>query len=131
MVSIYNILVCMNKAVVLAGVVVIIVGFIAYLNYAQGTDPGKYDLFAGCLSEAGFVMAGTDGCHYCQQQKETFGSSFKFVNYKNCFYESEWCRENGVIHYPAWVGPDGTVHEGKKTIDSLSTLSGCDLNGQR
>lgn len=119
----------MNR-LILGVAAVALVAFAAWAAYTQGADAGNYDLFAGCLTEAGFVMAGTDSCHYCQQQKEMFGGSFKFINYKNCFYDSEWCRENNITRYPTWLDPDGKAHVGKQSISRLSTLSGCDLNWQ-
>jgi hypothetical protein len=100
---------------------------LVYLFYWQSQLPGKYDDFAKCLKEEGFVMAGTDWCTFCKEQKSLFGKSFQFVDYKNCDVQKSFCDSNGVKGYPTWVTPDGTKGGGVKQLLELSQLSGCSL----
>jgi len=118
----------MKKVFYLACFVVIAaITVFAILVYLEAQKPGDYDAFAKCLNENGFVMAGTDWCHFCQNQKRLFGNSFKFVNYKNCDLERQWCSSHGVEGYPAWFDSEGNSYSGVKQLSFLSELSGCPL----
>lgn len=119
----------MKKAIYFAVFAVIIgVALLAYLTYLEGLKPGRFDSFAKCLSEKGFIMAGTDWCNFCQQQKALFGNSFKFVSYKNCDFEKQWCSEKGVGGYPTWFDAASKRFEGVQSLSRLSELSGCELS---
>ena len=104
---------------------VLVLGFWVYRSV---TSPGKYDNFAKCLTEKGFVMAGTDWCSSCQNQKRLFGKSFKYIDYKNCDFNKEWCSSNEIKNYPTWILPDKSKIIGTQQLDSLSQASsGCNL----
>lgn len=116
-----------KKRKLIAITVICFLAFIALVSYVW-FSPGKYDEFAKCLTEKGFVMAGTDWCNYCKKQKALFGKSFTFVNYKNCDLNKAWCDSNGVDSYPTWILPDGTKRTGLQELYLLSQLSsGCGL----
>jgi len=108
-------------------VAILVVFALGFWTYHSITSPGKYDDFAKCLTEKGFVMAGTDWCSNCQNQKGYFGKSFKFIDYKNCDINKAWCQENGVNRYPTWILSDDTKITGAKHLDELSRLSNCTL----
>jgi hypothetical protein len=73
-------------------------------------------------------MAGTEWCSNCQDQKGLFGKSFKYINYKNCGTNEEWCSANGINRYPTWILPDGTKRQGNQELSSLQqTSSNCNL----
>ena len=109
-------------------VAILVVFALGFWIYHSVTSPGKYDDFAKCLTEEGFVMAGTDWCSNCQKQKNLFGKSFKLIDYKNCDIDKEWCSDNGVNRYPTWVLPDGSKRVGIQQLPSLSQASlGCIL----
>jgi hypothetical protein len=96
--------------------------------YYSATSPGKYDGFAKCLTEKGFITAGTDWCSSCQDQKKLFGKSFKYINYKNCDFNKEWCSSSGIKSYPTWILPDKSEITGTQQLYSLSQASsGCNL----
>ena len=115
-----------NIAILSATVVAIVA--VAYLFIWLGNQPGKYDDFARCLTEKGFIMAGTDWCSVCKTQKGYFGKSFEYLNYKNCDVDKEWCTSNGITRYPTWILPDQTKSMGAKTIEELSRISNCSIN---
>ena len=113
--------------IVLGIVVAMFFALIAWIAFLSLTATGQYDDFAKCLTEKGFAMGGTDWCNYCKEQKSLFGLSFKHINYKNCDLEKQWCNENNVDRYPAWVSPGGQTHTGLKSLEQLGSLSGCSL----
>ncbi len=100
---------------------------ISYLVYLEGQKPGDFDQFAECLSDKGLLMAGTDWCSACKNQKDLFGTSFRLINYKNCDLEKTWCSQNNVEAYPTWVGTTGMRFTGVKSFQQLSQISGCSL----
>jgi hypothetical protein len=105
-----------------------IVFALGFWIYHSATSPGKYDNFAKCLTAEGFIMAGTEWCSNCQDQKGLFGKSFKYINYKNCGTNEEWCSANGINRYPTWILPDGTKRQGNQELSSLQqTSSNCNL----
>lgn len=118
----------MNKSVYYSAfAVVVVVGLVAVIVYLMSPEPFSDDAFVKCLTEKGFVFAGTDGCGYCKQQKDLFGSSLEFVDYKNCDIETQWCAENGITRYPTWVDSQGIKHRGVKSPAALSGMSDCEL----
>ncbi|MEM0360829.1 MAG: hypothetical protein QXK06_05865 [Candidatus Diapherotrites archaeon] len=108
----------------IAAITIIVLAWIALTNHQKPSN-GVSEEFAKCLSEKGFVMAGTMQCHACQAQKELFGKSFEFIKFKDCEKEWLWCEQNQILQYPTWVLPDGSKSIGVKTIASLSEMSGC------
>lgn len=115
-----------KKLLVYSLVVLLLIASIYFFSW-RSKLPGKHDDFAKCLTEKGFVMAGTDWCDYCKKQKSLFGKSFEFVNYKNCDLKKKWCYSKGVEKYPTWIFPDGTMRTGVQELSVLSQESGCDL----
>ncbi len=91
------------------------------------SGPGSYDEFAQCLTEKGVTMYGTEWCSHCQNQKELFGNSFKYIDYVDCDYNKEECLANGVRGYPTWK-INGENYPGEKSMYKLASLSGCSLD---
>lgn len=104
-------------------VIILVVLSIVFL----GNSSGEYDGFAKCLTANGAVMYGTDWCSHCQNEKSMFGSSFQYVNFVNCDYDSQACTNAGVEGYPTW-NINGNIYPGEKTLEQISSLSGCSLN---
>jgi hypothetical protein len=111
-----------------AGALIIIVIAVFLTNNTQG-----YDEFATCLVDKGYVMAGTEWCSYCNEQKRLFRGSFEDViipagAFKDCDREMQWCREHGVTGYPTWVTPEGgLIPGGVQPLPTLARISGCSL----
>lgn len=89
----------------------------------------KLDAFAACLSNKGAELYGAEGCQYCEQEKQTFGDSFKKINYIECAKkgdtkQSAACDAKGIEAYPTWV-IDGKLYKGYRTTDELSKMTGC------
>jgi len=85
------------------------------------------DSFAQCLSDKGAVMYGAYWCLHCQNEKDAFGKSFKFVNYVECTEKPNECLAKDVQSYPTWIFPDGKRFVGEQGITKLQEASGCPL----
>lgn len=80
--------------------------------------------FGQCLAENGVTMYGVDWCPNCQDQKRLFGEDFSNVDYVNCDFQRELCREKGVTMYPVWSkGTDALL--GLQSFERLAEFSGC------
>lgn len=91
-----------------------------------------YTGFATCLVDEGYVMAGTEWCPHCQNQKKLFKGAFEDVlipagAYKNCDVDTDWCQENGVTGYPTWLTSEGNRLPGVQSLSTLAQVSGCPL----
>ncbi|MGV8162151.1 MAG: hypothetical protein ACP5N2_02325 [Candidatus Nanoarchaeia archaeon] len=110
----------LKKNLIIGLLIVIIVFASIYFFSWLNKQPGKYDDFAKCLTEKGFIVAGTDWCPSCQTQKEYFSrKSFEYINYKNCDENKLWCTANGITGYPTWILPDQNKLPGVKKISEL------------
>jgi hypothetical protein len=92
---------------------------------------GKYDGFAKCLSDRGVIMYGAYWCSHCQNQKEMFGSSWKYVTYVECSLpnragQTKECQEKGISGYPTW-DIRNELHSGELSFAKLAELTGCEL----
>ncbi|MEK6967732.1 MAG: hypothetical protein AABX51_03820 [Nanoarchaeota archaeon] len=111
----------------IAGGIVFAILFVSVIA-AQliNAQPGKYDSFSKCLSEKGVVVYGNDWCQYTATQKEDFGKSFKYLNYKICDEIRPGCQQKGITITPSW-DMNGTLLSGVQDLSILSELSGCPL----
>ena len=109
------------------GILILAVLFYNIIRKTTTIESKQYNNFAECLTERGFIMAGTDWCPHCQNQKAMFGESFKHIDYRDCDIHKEYCIEQGVKGYPTWILPDGTLSPGVKQLAQLSQMSGCSL----
>ena len=108
-------------------VVLLIVGtWLILRNYKQPV--ANLDEFAQCLAQKGATMYGAYWCPHCQNEKQAFGDSFRFVPYVECSTESKKCLDAGVNGFPTWIFTDGRKFEGEQGIEKLSQESGCPLN---
>ncbi len=92
----------------------------------------EYDNFAQCLTESNVVKYGVDTCPHCARQKELFGSSFQYVNYRECTQNPDECQAKDITGYPTWIyheedGSERMRALGVQTLSALSEESGCPL----
>lgn len=95
------------------------------------------DDFAKCLTEKGMKFYGSETCGWCNEEKELFGDSMKYINYIECMDEETGeataeCRAEGIyvpggLGVPTWQLPDGEMDSGFKTLKQLGELAGCPL----
>jgi hypothetical protein len=107
----------------LLGLIVIVIVYGLYVLWTSD-DPSTHDGLAKCLSSKGATMHGTEWCPHCQEQKQLFDRSFRFVNYVNCDV-SPLCKARNVTTYPTWILDDGTMLVGLQSLQSLADRTGC------
>ena len=121
-----------SKFKILAAVSVIVVAVIVLSNSTRRAAPesesGPLDSFAQCLAEKEVTMYGAVWCPYCQNEKQRFGDSFKYVPYVECPENPKLCLEKRIEGYPTWIFPDGRRFEGEQGLEKLSAESGCQLD---
>jgi thiol-disulfide isomerase/thioredoxin len=104
-----------------------IVGLLAY----QGSKPGKYDEFAGCIAESGAKMYAAFWCPHCQEQKAMFGRSANKLPYVECSQpdrkQNQICEDNNITSYPTWIFADGTRRSGRLNFEQLAQATNCSL----
>ncbi len=122
----------MNKKLLILTVVIVAFFGAIYWFYPIKPRPvvGKYDEFAKCLALSGATMYGVYWCSHCQNEKESFGSSFQYVPYVECTQDPNLCLEKGVRTYPTWIFKDGRKFTGEQSLLKLSEISDCKLPSQ-
>lgn len=95
----------------------------------ESTAP--YDSFAKCLTEKGAKMYGGFWCGHCNDQKEMFGESVKYISYNECALsnggQAQVCADMKIEAYPTWIFQDGERALGKLSFAQLSQKTGCSL----
>lgn len=113
-------------------VAALIIGAFAGAYYmGRSTRASRLDTFAQCLAGKQIQMYGLYWCTHCEEQRELFGPSFKYIPYIECGIkgsrsEAPVCVQAGVKQFPAWQFP-GERHEGVLSLQALSQKSGCKL----
>jgi hypothetical protein len=118
-----------KKIAVLALVVIVVVGLFAFVHHHHNS---RYNAFAQCLSAKGAKMYGAFWCPHCAEQKELFGSSFKYVDYIECGIKgsrnlAQVCTDANVKRFPTWIFADGSRVDGEHQLDFLGQQTGCAL----
>ncbi len=83
----------------------------------------KIKNLAICLSQKGVVMYGTYYCPYCQKQKNSFGKSFRYINYIECTKEKERCFN--ITSVPTWEFKNGKRLVGFQKLEVLAKEADC------
>jgi hypothetical protein len=112
--------------------IIVVVGLVWAIWPKSDAGPGLYDDFAQCLTDSGAKMYGAYWCPHCANQKETFGNSFKHVDYIECDPRGNdanpvACESAGIQGYPTWIFADGERASGSLTLRELAFRSGCVL----
>jgi len=92
-------------------------------------SPEKLESLAKCLNEKGAKFYGSDWCGWCKKQKEIFDKASQYLPYIECSDKetkqiTSQCQKAGINAFPTWEF-NGQKNPGFKTIQELSTLSGC------
>ncbi|MDO8664083.1 MAG: hypothetical protein Q7K44_00810 [Candidatus Liptonbacteria bacterium] len=113
-------------------IVILIFAFLTFIFLSKRGNNAlnSLDSFAQCLASKGITMYGADWCPHCQNEKNRFGSSFRFVPYVECPDDPKRCIAAGVTGYPTWIFPDGIRLEGDQELQKLSDESGCRLQNK-
>ena len=114
-----------------AAVLVLIVVGVGMALFVK-IGPSNLEPFAQCLKEKGVVFYGAFWCPHCQRTKAMFGSAASQLPYVECSTpdgkgQLQICTDKEVQSYPTWVFPDDTRLTGERTLQELSSKSGCAL----
>ncbi|MBS1853482.1 MAG: hypothetical protein JST79_21500 [Acidobacteria bacterium] len=112
--------------------VLVVAAFFGAYSLGKLKRKSRLDNFAKCLAAKPVKMYGAYWCPHCAEQKELFGSSFKFIPYTECGVpgsreESPACKLAGIKNFPTWEFPSGERKEGKLSFQVLSEKSTCPL----
>jgi hypothetical protein len=112
-------------------IIIIITGAIIFLGY-KSRNPGEFDAFAKCLNDKGAKFYGAFWCAHCQEQKEMFGKSKKYLPYVECSSsdgqsQTQICIDKKIEGYPTWEFADGTRMNGALPFNILSEKTACEL----
>ncbi len=113
-------------------IVALIVAGIGMSFFVRAT-PSKLNGFAQCLKDNGAVFYGAFWCPHCQATKKMFGSAARLLPYVECSTpdgkeQLQVCKDKGIQGYPTWTFANSTTTlTGERTLQELSTLSGCPL----
>lgn len=118
----------MNKNLAIFAVIIIFAFAGIYFFLPRHNAEGSLDGFAQCLRNKGATMYEADWCPHCQNEKNAFGESFRFIPYVECPKDPKKCLDAGVRGFPTWIFPDGSKLEGEQGIEKLSRKSGCSIN---
>ena len=116
-------------AVIIALGVLFLFGFLVFSFATAGSE---YKEFAQCLTEQGVKMYGAYWCPNCQEQKNVFGRSWKYIDYVECSLpnrggQNEICNTAGIQSYPTWEFSDGSRVTGTQSLLKLSQSTSCSL----
>ncbi len=121
----------MKSSTKISIVIALIVVALFAFSFNKQNQPGKYDDFAACLTEAGANFYGSFQCLHCNTQKEMFGNSIKKINYIECGPlggpQNLACQQAKIAAYPTWEFSDGTKQQGVLSLNQLSQKTGCEL----
>lgn len=123
----------MNKKILLItgiGIALLIIGLA--LLVVISSQPGKLDTFTQCLQEKKAVFYGAFWCSHCQNQKALFGTSEKYLPYKECSTSDgkkqiQACIDKKIATYPTWEFADGTRLSGEISLEELAKKTSCAL----
>jgi hypothetical protein len=93
----------------------------------------RYDSFARCVASKNTKMYGLYWCPHCADQKEKFGSAFRYIPYVECAIKDKpgvlapACQSAGVKLFPSWQFGNEPPKEGELSLQDLSAKTGCSL----
>ncbi|VVB59249.1 Uncharacterised protein [uncultured archaeon] len=94
-----------------------------------GASNDAKDNLAKCLTSKGVKMYGAYWCPHCANQKQVWGSSFKYIDYVECDPNGananpQACKDAGISGYPTWI-INGLKYPGEEDLGTLAKLAGC------
>lgn len=126
-----------NNLKIVLVIFALVAAYAMYYWYMDSKKPGVYDDFATCLGKSGLKFYGAFWCPHCQKEKSLFGKSKDLLPYVECSTadgkgQTDICKEKGVTGYPTWEytkpgATSTTMESGEKTLEELSSMTGCQL----
>lgn len=126
----------MKKNTVFGIIIVILVAILIFVSFSKTSSKesvdSNLDTFAKCLKDSGATFYGASWCSHCQNQKEDFGSSAKYLPYVECSTpdgrgQTQKCKNDGITGYPTWKFADGSSLSGEVKLEVLAQKANCQL----
>ncbi len=123
----------MSKTTLLfVGLIVLVVGGIAFAKINSETTPNPYTGLAQCIADSGATFFGAFWCPHCQDQKALFGNASDLLPYVECSTpdrrgQTQTCIDEGIESYPTWRFADGSEMGGRLPREVLAEQTGCEL----
>ena len=95
-------------------------------NNSNNIPAISLESFAKCIGESNAIIYGASWCHYCNRQKELFGSYVNEINFVDCDENKSICLNLGIEGYPTWIIND-KKYVGLQELQKLSAITGCEL----
>lgn len=119
------------KFIIFIGIVIVLIGGFGLYSVLKPEPPSKLDGFAQCLKTSGAEFYGAFWCTHCQEQKEDFGTSAKYLPYIECSKpdnsQMQVCIDKKIESYPTWRFKDGTSQTGRLPLQTLADKTQCVL----
>ncbi len=118
-----------KKKYVAVGIIAGMIVVLLLVIFNRPAELKNYDDFAKCLTSKGVKMFGASWCGHCNNQKEAFGDSWKYVTYVECATDvgiTDECEKAGIEGFPTWE-INGKKYSGEQSFALLAELSGCSL----
>lgn len=120
-----------STKLVMVLILVVLVAIIVWSSLSEA-EPGKYDDFARCLADSGAKMYGAYWCPHCQDQKDMFGKSVRYIPYIECDARGDGanpsaCEAAGIEGYPTWIFANGERRSEVLPLVELAFRSECEL----
>lgn len=103
-------------------IIILIIAFAVYIK----TKPNNSvdESIARCIGENAVVYSQI-GCHFCEQQKDLFGDSYKYINEVLCNSDNwKTCTEKEITGTPTWI-INNQKYLGLQSVEKLQELTGC------
>ena len=120
-----------SKKMIAWGIIAVIIIAFGYWIFNVFSDSGKYDAFTQCIADSGAKFYGAFWCPHCQDQKNIFGSSKKYLPYVECSTPDRSsqlpeCSSIGIESYPTWIFSDNS-RTNFLSLEELSRKTNCPL----
>lgn len=117
-------------------IILIIFAFLIGISIFYHNAPAPLDSFAKCIKDSGTKLYGAYWCPHCNNQKNMFGKSQKYLPYTECSLperagQTEACKTAEIESYPTWIFSDNSKEEGEIVIEKLAEKTGCQLPKER
>lgn len=120
-----------TKFIIFIAIIIVLVGGYGLYTNLKPQGPGKLDAFTQCLKSSGAEFYGAFWCPHCNEQKDEFGSSKRYLPYIECSNpdntQTQICIDKKIEGYPTWIFADGTSLSGKQSLEILAEKTKCVL----
>lgn len=112
----------MKKDKLITILIILLVLIISFFLLKK-SSPETTEEIAKCIGKNSILYVQL-GCIHCENQKELFGESVKYLEIVDCWFEKEKCNTNEITATPTWI-INNKKYEEVQSIKKLQKLTGC------